>query len=221
MYVKYLILIGRTFLATFFIVNFFNIVPLNFGSNAWFNQVSMLFVDTASLLLLGLVCIKICSLQLLDRYDNAQKDKLIETNKLIIKEEKSINFINKVSQYLMYFFIFLALFQFFIFFNGMRQINYQYLSTFKEIDNKYTKQKNKLDLDLTNKNLNIEEINLKQKELNLIENKKDKYVGDLNKNISKIRFLLLRGNAKVFLMSTIWAYGLLKFSTFSNRKGEN
>ena len=55
---KYLILIGRTFIATFFIVNFFNIIPLDLNNNAWFTQVSMLLVDTGSLLLLGLACMK-------------------------------------------------------------------------------------------------------------------------------------------------------------------
>ena len=221
MYIKYLILIGRTFLATFFIVNFFNIVPLDLGNNAWFNQVSMLLVDTASFLLLGLVCIKICSLQFLDKYENIKKDELVDINKLIEKEEKGINLINKFSQYLMLFFIFLALFQFFIFFNGMNQINNQYLSTYKQIDNKYLKQKKILDLDLSNKNLNIEEINTKQKELNSIKNKRNKYLGNLDKNISKVRFLLFRGNAKVFLMSTIWSYGLFKLSKFPSRKGED
>ena len=54
MLTKYLILIGRTFIATFFIVNFFNIIPLNLTNNGWLAQVSMLTVDTASLLLIGL-----------------------------------------------------------------------------------------------------------------------------------------------------------------------
>ena len=58
---KYLILIGRTFIATFFTVNFFNIIPLNLTNNGWLTQVSMLLVDTASLLLLGIVCMKLSS----------------------------------------------------------------------------------------------------------------------------------------------------------------
>ena len=66
MLTKYLILIGRTFIATFFTVNFFNIIPLNFTNNAWLTQVSMLLVDTASLLLLGIVCMKLSSFYLIN-----------------------------------------------------------------------------------------------------------------------------------------------------------
>ena len=58
---KFLILIGRTFIATFILVNFFNIIPINYSSNAWFVQVSMLFVDTGSFLLLGLSSLKLAS----------------------------------------------------------------------------------------------------------------------------------------------------------------
>ena len=59
---KFLILIGRTFIATFFLVNLFNIIPLDLNNNAWLTQVSMLIVDTGSLLLLGLACMKFSSI---------------------------------------------------------------------------------------------------------------------------------------------------------------
>ena len=69
MQTRYLILIGRTFISTFFAVNFFNIVPLDLNNNAWFTQVSMLLVDTASLLLLGLACMKFSSVSLINNYN--------------------------------------------------------------------------------------------------------------------------------------------------------
>ena len=56
---KYLILIGRTFIATFILVNFFNIIPFDFSNNAWYVANSMLLVDTGSLILLGLSCLKL------------------------------------------------------------------------------------------------------------------------------------------------------------------
>ena len=105
---NFLILIGRTFLAAFFLVNFFNIFPLNFSSNAWFVQVSMLFVDTASLLLLGLVSLKFCACFILNRNADANED-------LSNTQIKSIQMIDKVSKFGVYFFLFLAIAQFFIF----------------------------------------------------------------------------------------------------------
>ena len=37
---------------------------------------------------------------------------------------------------------------------------------------------------------------------------------DLNKANSEAKFLLIRGNIKVFLMSLVWTYGLFKLSSF-------
>ena len=48
----------------------------------------------------------------------------------------------------------------------------------------------------------------------LLDNRKKKFIKDLNKADSKAKFLLLRGNLKVFLMSLVWTYGLFKLSNF-------
>ena len=85
MFNKSLILIGRTFIAAFILVNFFNIIPLNYSSNAWFVQVSMLLVDTSSILLLGLASLKLASFLSINKEDelvkidlNQQKNQKIE-----------------------------------------------------------------------------------------------------------------------------------------------
>ena len=88
---KCLILIGRTFIATFVLVNFFNIIPLNYQNNAWFVQVSMLLVDTCSLLLLGLASLKLVSFLSINpevisgNIDTSQKQKYQKTIKVINK----------------------------------------------------------------------------------------------------------------------------------------
>ena len=212
---KYLILIGRTFIATFFTVNFFNIIPLNLTNNGWLNQVSMLLVDTASLLLLGIVCMKLSSFYLINETNKLSSAIPNQDNNLIIREKNNIDKINKFSRYLMLLFLILAFFQFYIFFKGMNQINNMNVIQYSEIENKYNIQKNILEENnLSKSNDNNDKLEIKLKSLNL---KKENYLSELYSNISKARFLLIRGNIKVFIMSGIWAYGLYKLSLFGNK----
>ena len=208
---KYLILIGRTFIATFFTVNFFNIIPLNLTNNGWLTQVSMLLVDTASLLLLGIVCMKLSSFYLINNYNKSSAAVPDQINNLIIREEKNIDKINKFSRYLMVLFIILAFIQFYMFFKGTNDINNTYLVQYSEIESKYTSQKSILEKTYLS---DSKDINNKLKALNL---KKEDYLSALDRNISKTRFLLIRGNIKVFIMSGIWVYGLYKLSLIGNK----
>lgn len=212
---KYLILIGRTFIATFFTVNFFNIIPLNLSNNGWFTQVSMLLVDTSSLLLLGLACMKFSSVSLKNDFNKSSSEISDPDSSLIIREEKNIEIINKVSRYLMIFFIVLAFFQSYLFFNGMRQINNNYSFRYEDINKKYDVQMKKLEQNLLDKEINNK--NIKKEKISSLEIKKNQYVAVLDKNISLARFLLLRGNMKVFIMSFIWSYGLFKLSRFKTK----
>ena len=211
---KYLILIGRTFIATFFTVNFFNIIPLNLTNNAWLNQVSMLLVDTASLLLLGIVCMKLSSVYLINETNKLSSAITNQDNNLIIREKNNIDKINKFSRYLMLLFLILFFFQFYIFFKGMNQINNINVIQYSEIENKYNIQKNILEESNLSKSKDINDnLEIKLESLNL---KKEDYLSELYSNISKARLLLIRGNIKVFIMSGIWAYGLYKLSLFGN-----
>ena len=213
MLIKYLILIGRTFIATFFTVNFFNIIPLNLNNNAWFTQVSMLIVDTASLLLLGLICMKLSSVYLINNYQNKEYfDDYIQDTNLIVREEKNIGKINKISRYLVILFVSLAFFQSYLFFNGIKLINYEYSANYENINKKFNLQKTKLENEFLDKSLKFE--NIKNDKLNSLEMKKNNYIVELDKSISTARFFLFRGVIKVFIMSFIWAYGLFKLSRF-------
>ena len=207
MFNKYLILIGRTFIATFFIVNLFNIIPLNLSNNAWFTQVSMLFVDTASLLLLGLVSLKVSNLLFLKKFENSIiNNEEIENNLSKENFENNLNLLNKLSKMLMILFIFLGILQFYTFFNGNNQINQQYIFKYQDIENRYNIQKEKLDKNITN---NLQD-NFKDNKLERLESKRNIYEKNLNQDVSRLRFVLLKVNIKVFLMSLIWAYGLYK-----------
>ena len=215
MYYRFLILIGRSFIATFLIVNFFNIIPLNFSSNVWLAQVSMLFVDTASFLLLGLVAIKICALIDLKNHKNNSNFLDKERNEISLeKKEKNVIRLNMFSKYFMIFFIILGISQFYSFFNGMNLINVQYLTRYQEIENRFNLAKDKLDSSISENSIDIEN------KLKSIELKRENYNKELDKKVSKMKFLLVRGNFKVFIMSSIWAYGLYKFSNLNLREGE-
>ena len=92
MQIKYLILIGRTFVATFILVNLFNIIPLNFGSNAWYLQVTMLLVDTCSLLLLGLASLKLVAFLTINSAAELSNESLNEKQNQLLKIYNDLKF---------------------------------------------------------------------------------------------------------------------------------
>lgn len=213
---KYLILIGRTFIATFILVNFFNIIPIDFSRNVWFIQVSMLLVDTASLMLLGLVCLKLVSL--LSLKDN----KLINLNKELKpfeapfdkekeqKHQKNLRNINKFSTSLIYFFVLLAVLQFYVLIDGFSQIDLVQSAKIIKIEKEFNKFKNQIsseskkDTQFDNKIFMDSKLNEKN-ELNKI----------IDKEANKGKFLLIRNFIRVFLMSLVWAYGFFKLARFT------
>ena len=200
---NFFILIGRTFLSAFFLVNFFNIFPFNFSTNAWFVQVSMLFVDTASLLLLGLASFKLCAFFLLNK--NADKNEDLSNAQI-----NNIQLIDKFSKFGVYFFLFLALAQFFIFFNGIRQVNSLYMFQYDQIEQRFETKKEKISSTFKDNSQNTELKGLPTS----LDSKKKMFIKDLNKANSKAKFLLVSGNLKIFLMSLVWTYGLYKLSCF-------
>ena len=213
---KYLILIGRTFIATFILVNFFNIIPIDFSRNVWFIQVSMLLVDTASLMLLGLVCLKLVSL--LSLKDN----KLINLNKELKpfeapfdkekeqKHQKNLRNINKFSTSLIYFFVLLAVLQFYVLIDGFSQIDLVQSAKIIKIEKEFNKFKNQIsseskkDTQFDNKTFIDSKLNEKN-ELNKI----------IDKEANKGKFLLIRNFIRVVLMSLAWAYGFFKLAQFA------
>ena len=121
--------------------------------------------------------------------------------------------IDKVSKFGVYFFLFLALAQFFIFFNGIRQVNNLYMFQYDQIEQRYEKQKEKISSTFKDNNQSI--ISDKTGDLpTSLDYSKKKFLKDLNKANSNAKFFLIRGNLKVFLMSLVWTYGLFKLSNF-------
>lgn len=205
MFKKYLILIGRTFIATFLLVNFFNIIPLNFSSNAWYVQVSMLLVDTSSLLLLGLSSLKLVSYLSINKEDELEQINLDQNKNQ--KYKNNIKVINKFSLYSMYLFIFVAFLQLFVVINGLSQLDLLYSERVIRLENQYQiiqKQKES-------------EINLKDINKPVDENldQKDRIFENLTNQKNTAISYLVRDAIKVFLMSLIWVFGFFKLSKFS------
>ena len=207
MFNKVLILIGRTFIATFILVNFFNIIPINYSSNAWFVQVSMLLVDTSSLLLLGLSSLKLASfLSIKSESESEHKNPSKEQSQ---KYKNNINVINKFSFYSMYIFVFIALLQAFVVFNGLSQLHFIYSERVLKLEKQHQISQNKLESEL---NINLEN-NTNSRAA--IQNRRDKVLQVLTDQKNSAMSYLVRDAIKVFLMSLVWAYGFLKLSKFA------
>ena len=218
MFNKFLILIGRTFIATFLLVNIFNIIPLDFSSNAWFVQVSMLLVDTASLMLLGLVCLKLVSLLSIkdNKFINSNKELKANVGPLNIEQEqkyqKNLININKFSKYLVYFFIFITLLQIFIVINGFNQIDLIHSEKVFIVEKEFNKFKNK---NPSESKLNSEIDPKTLLDRKLIE--KNQLNKKIAKEANKGKFLLIRNFLRVVLMSLVWAYGFYKLAQFGSK----
>ena len=210
MIIKYLILIGRTFIATYFLVNLFNIIPFDFSRNIWFLQVSMLLVDTASLMLLGLVCLKLVSLLSIKdnkklKHNGSPFDEEVEK-----KYQKNLIKINKFSTYLVYYFIFIALLQFFVMINGFMQIDLISSEQIIKVEKDFNKLKNKN----SSESISDSEID-SQMFLNGKKIDKNQLSKNIVKDANRGKFLLVRNFLRVFLMSLVWAYGFFKLAQFS------
>ena len=217
MFNKFLILIGRTFIATYLVVNIFNLIPINLETNSWYAQVSMLLVDTASLLLLGLTCLKLNALKRFTNEPNSissQSSNSTDANFEQDKQNSNLKIINKFSFYIFYFFLFVALLQFFSAFNGYNQLNYLNSEKIIQIEKNYTLKK---DIIESRKQLEGEDNFLKNKnnDLNKLLRNKNNVKKQLNINLQKGRFYLFRDNIKILLMSLIWGYGFYKLSRFN------
>ena len=173
----------------------------------------MLFVDTASLFLLSLCSFKLCAFLALNKNSDNNKD-------LEKKQINNIKLIDKFSKFGFYLFLFLAILQIYIFFNGLKMINNQFMFQYNQIDQQYETQKTQIlskKSSFSDQDLVDSELDNLTKSLN---NKRDKFLNELNKANSNVKFILLRGNVKVFFMSLLWSYGLFKLSSFSYIKDD-
>ena len=109
----------------------------------------------------------------------------------------------------MIFFIALGISQSYLFINGLSYINYEYSYSYQQIDNKYFKQRDKIE----SNSENLETIN---EEINNLNIKKNNYIKELDKTVSRARFILFKNNLKVIIMSLIWTFGLFKLTKLNH-----
>ena len=206
---RLLTLIGRTYIAAFLIVNLFNIIPFNFAKNSWYVAVSMLFVDTASLALIGFAALKFAS------FISIRKDSENLTNNNDVNESQkyknNLKAINRYSRYFMFLYVFIALFQIFVIVNGSKQLDLLSSVSINNLEKIYQK-------DIAEKFPNdVDEINNKNKTLstiNDVQEKKEELLKRIMLNKNSAMSYLFKDATKIFLMSTIWAYGFFKLEKF-------
>ena len=163
----------------------------------------MLFVDTGSLLLLGLSSLKLAS------FLSINNEVESEINDLNQKYQNNINVINKFALYSMYSFVFIAFLQFFVVFNGLTQLDFLYSERVLKIEKKFQINQQKLESNTESKLEKNNEFRVAN------QNKKDEVLNVITEQKNSAISYLVRDVLKVFLMSLVWAYGLFKLSRFS------
>ena len=197
---------GKTLIAAFLIVNFFNIFPIQLSDYTWSILVSSLIVDSSSLLIIG-----ICLLKFRNnfRIDSLQSIENKASQEKIDNEIKWSEKYKKLNKFISYFYIFLIIMQIPILINGINGIQYNYRIKDNALEKNYKEFKEKLtNQTTTSSSLPIEKINAFKK----IEKQKDlKQVSIKNSKNSQLN-ALFKSILKIIILCIVWSYAFLRFS---------
>lgn len=218
---KFLVIIGNSLLVAFLVINFFNIIPLNFNNFLWLQKCSMVIVDTGSFLLLGFASLffvnktKILFIEnninkifdatnrTLDEIVNDEecdirKDLLLNKSKqnILLKRE---GFLKKLSLSSLLIYLLIIPLQFFVLFKGISIYDANYLSNLNSINDQfktYLEDKPKSD------------------EIALQKIKKLELTKVLDTSNNKQRFTLFQNSLRIIVLSIIWLIAIFKITYF-------
>ena len=106
----------------------------------------------------------------------------------------------------MYLFVFIALLQTFVIFNGINQIDLVYSERMVQIEKKFENYKNKI---TSERKIDV------QKDVENKLTEKNEIFRKITMEANKGKFLLIKNVIRVILMSLVWAYGFFKLANFN------
>ncbi len=196
---------GKSLIIAFIIVNVFNIFPLKIYDFSWAILVFSLIVDSSSLLITGILILKVRNNI---RIEALKAKELAQYSEKLIQEEfwgKNYKLINK---FICYFYILIIIFQGPILINGITTIDLNNRFRIERIEKEFDKLKNSLKINenQTKIELSIEDSlkslnNKKKVNLNLIKETKKSQLTNL-----------IKSSIKIILLSMLWAYAFFRMS---------
>ena len=193
--------LSKTFFLAFVIINAFNLLPLELLNYNWVLKVCMLVVDTSSLYLLSFIV------------DLFPLNKFTVDNKLNLDENGykfSDNYINnkkKATKISISFYLAIIIITSFNTFYGIYKIENRFINTISLVDQQEKVQINKI------KNEGNEKVTINNT-INDLKNKKDFYLKNVKEKIAKEKFIFFKENARIIILSLIWAFGFFRIYKF-------
>ena len=196
-------ILGKTFILVYLIILIFNAIPINLLNPQWASNISMLIVDTFSLLFIGLSILK---------YSVIKKDELVlinndfnqVDNSIDLHEEDKINN-SKLINIFIFNLTILVLIQVFIFFRGLNVIDNQIRVNFNSIEESYTSQISTIKYQNIDEGSSDKTIAKKLNDLKqLRKNSENKVVESAN----LARFELIKQRFKVVIVGLLYVLSL-------------
>lgn len=127
-------ILSKTFILVFILINLFNFFPIDFSNPHWGNKFSLLFIDSFSILLLGIWLHKISIIEISFLENNCLKEE--KDNLILFIKNKKKNLYNLIKLSLISLVI-INLFQIYVFIRGTNIIDYKLRLNLETIKNEY------------------------------------------------------------------------------------
>ena len=224
--VKILLLCGRSFIFAFILINFFNFLPIKLLNPKWANSITMLLVDSGSLLIIGFILIRLSYyLSFESQYKFASSDSQDDFNEDSENLDgsnsmetylKKINVLNKTVRAFIVIFVIIIFTQIIIFFKALTTINYENQNKFEIISNridllsKSDEFKSEEDLE----NFNNRERPQASPKIQKLEELKQRSLKDLNDEVWNARFNISLDTLRIILLSILWTLCLYSLTRY-------
>ncbi len=224
--VKILLLCGRSFIFAFILINFFNFLPIKLLNPKWANSITMLLVDSGSLLIIGFILIRLSYyLSFESQYKFASSDSQDDFNEDSENLDgsnsmetylKKINVLNKAVRAFIVIFVIIIFTQIIIFFKALTTINYENQNKFEIISNridllsKSDEFKSEEDLE----NFNNRERPQASPKIQKLEELKQRSLKDLNDEVWNARFNISLDTLRIILLSILWTLCLYSLTRY-------
>ena len=198
---------GKSLIIAYIIVNVFNIFPLKIYDFSWAILVFSLIVDSSSLLIIGILILKIRNHI---RIEALESKELAEHQEKLIQEKFWKEKYKLINKFICYFYILIIILQAPILNNGINTIDVTNRFRSERIEKEFDKFKNSLK---SNKNQTDVKSN-NEYSLKRLNNQKTINLNSINETKNRQLTTLIKASVKIILLSILWAYAFFRMSLF-------
>lgn len=193
-------ILSKIFFIVFISINFLNFIPFKINDPQWGSGISLLYIDTFSIVILGVWLLKNSILEMEQLCTNTNLDKKEQADYFISITRRKTR-LNEIVKILIISLIVICFFQIYVFIKGLNVIDYKLKFNLESI--KYQSE---------NELVEKEAIKDTKEDSISINSKLDPVIQQATKatflSASTARFELIKSRIRVFLISIIYSFGL-------------